>query len=130
VSNQRHTGLYKNIANRDLLLKAYTNLKSRPGSMTPGTDEQTLDGINVKYINNLEESLKTEKFQFTSVKRVYIPKSNGKMRPLGIPNIRDRIVQEAMRIILNEIYDHRFSNLSHGFRPNRSCHTALNEISK
>jgi hypothetical protein len=132
ISEQRHTSLYKLITDRDLLHKSYLNLKSRSRSMTPGTDGQILDGINLQYLDldKLIKSLKDESFEFTSVKRVYIPKANGKLRPLGIPNIKDRLVQEAMRIILNDIYETSFSNLSHGFRPGRSCHTALKEVSK
>lgn len=98
--------------------------------MTPGVDGQTLDGINEKVITQLSQDLKNEKYNFTSVKRVYIPKANGKMRPLGIPTIHDRIVQEAMRTILELIFEGEFAHTSHGFRPNRSCHTALNSISK
>lgn len=89
----------------------------------------TLDGINVKYIKQLALELKTEVFQFTSVKRVYISKGNGKTRPLGIPTIRDRLVQEAMRMLLEAIFEGKFSDLSHGFRPGRSCHTALSQVS-
>lgn len=130
IINGKITNLYKLLCNENLLIKAYQNVRSNAGGMTPGADGLTLDGFNQEVIDNLIEDLKSEKFKFTSVKRVYIPKSNGKTRPLGIPSGRDKVVQEAMRILLEVIYEGKFSDLSHGFRPNRSCHTALKQISK
>jgi len=130
VENGKYFNLYKKICSIEFLELAYIRLKSKPGNMTPGIDNKTLDGINLNFISDLMNSLKDESFKFTSVKRVYIPKNNGKMRPLGIPTIKDKLVQETMRIILELIYEEKFSNLSHGFRPKRSCHTALKEISK
>jgi retron-type reverse transcriptase len=93
--------------------------------MTPGSDGQTLDGISMKMFENLIEELSTEKFKFTTVKRVYIPKKNGSMRPLGIPNTRDNIFQLAILMVLELIYEPQLSELSFGFRPNRSTHSAL-----
>lgn len=109
---------------------AYRNLSPNEGSMTAGIDGKTLDGTRESTIAKLSRDLKGETYKFTPVTRVYIPKGSGKMRPLGIPTIRDRIVQEAMRIILEMIFEGEFNQNSHGFRPGRSCHTALNCISK
>jgi len=146
VQNGKYNNLYKLIYNKQLLELAYVKLKSNPGNMTPGIDNKTFDGINLKFMEDLMVKLKNETFKFTSVKRVYIPKSNGKLRPLGIPTIKDKLVQEMMRMILELIFEPtspthttcvggaglpgKFSNLSHGLRPNRSCHTALKEVSK
>jgi len=130
VLNGKYSGLMKLISSEDFLLMAYNNIKSKPGNMTPGVDGRTLDGISPKFITELSKSLKDESFQFKPVKRTFIPKANGKMRSLGIPSPLDKIVQEAMRIVLSIIYEQKFSNLSHAFRPGRSCHSALKEISK
>lgn len=124
--------LYGLIANKDLLVTAYENIKSAPGNMTPGSDDGTLDGVSWKVIKELSEQLKTEKYQPRPVRTVYIPKANGKMRKLGIPCPKDKIVQEAMRMVLEAVYDSPhgayFHNSSHGFRRSRSTHTALREI--
>jgi group II intron reverse transcriptase/maturase len=116
----------------DLYIVAYERIKSAPGNMTPGADGKTIDGISRQMIHTIIQEMQTEQFQFKAVRTVYIPKSNGKMRKLGIPSIRDKIVQEVIRIILECIYDSPngpyFHESSHGFRPNHSCHTALREI--
>lgn len=98
------------------------------GNMTPGTDGTTIDGFSRKQISQLIELLKWERYQPKPVRRTYIPKKNGKMRPLGIPAFADKLVQEVVRQILEAIYEPIFSDNSHGFRPNRSCHTALYQI--
>jgi len=130
VRNGKYRGLYRLLCNEEFLFGAYHQIKSKPGNMTPGTDEITLDGVSKEYFKGLSESLKDESFQFKPVKRVYIPKANGKERPLGIPSPRDKIVQKAMANLLNGIYEPVFSQNSHGFRPNRSCHTALAQVAK
>lgn len=129
IRNDKYHGLYKLICDEDILFGAYHSMKSNPGNMTPGEDGQTLDGIPKKKFKELSESLKTEKFQFKPSKRIFIPKANGKMRPLGIPTPIDKIVQKAMQMTLELIYEPIFSNSSHGFRPQRGCHTALCQIS-
>ena len=126
----RYSGLYKLVYSKELLLAAYNSIKSNPGNMTPGTDNSTLDTINAQTIEKLSDDLKKETFKFTKVKRIFIPKKNGKLRPLGIPNIKDKLVQKTMTMVLTLIYENKFSDLSHGFRPHRSTHTALREISK
>ena len=127
--NGKFTGLYRLICSKELILIAYNKLKSKSGNMTPGNDEETIDEMSMDKIDKILDRLKSETFQFTSVKKVLIPKKNGKLRPLGIPNFTDKLVQETMRTLLEIIYEPKFSNLSHGFRPGRSCHTALREIS-
>jgi group II intron reverse transcriptase/maturase len=116
----------------DIYILAYERIKSAPGNMTPGSDGKTIDGFSLHMIQNIIEEMRTEQFQFKPVRTVYIPKSNGKKRKLGIPSTRDKIVQEVIRIILEGIYDSPngsyFHETSHGFRPNHSCHTALREI--
>jgi group II intron reverse transcriptase/maturase len=121
-------GLYQLLYNPTLHIVAYERLKSKPGNMTAGTDGQTLDGTSMETIQATIELLKTEQYQPTPVRRVYIPKSNGKLRPLGIPSPRDKIVQECIRLILEAIYEPSFHKNSHGFRPERSCHTALESL--
>lgn len=117
---------------RDLYIVAYERIKSAPGNMTPGTDGETLDGFSLQTIDEMVQEMRTEQFQFKPVRTVYIPKSNGKMRKLGIPSTRDKIVQEVIRLILACIYESPhgpyFHETSHGFRPGRSCHSALREI--
>jgi group II intron reverse transcriptase/maturase len=124
--------LYRLMYREDLYIIAYERIKSKPGNMTPGTDEETLDGFSRAEILEIIEEMKTEQFRFRPVRQQFIPKANGKMRKLGIPCVRDKIVQEVMHMILEAIYDSPhspyFEDASHGFRPHRSCHTALREI--
>jgi len=96
--------------------------------MTEGSDGKTIDGFNLKRIDSLIESLKNETYQPKSSRRVYIPKANGKKRPLGIPSFDDKLMQEVIRMILEAIYEGTFLKTSHGFRPEHSCHTALEQI--
>lgn len=126
----KYVNLYKLICSKDLLIQSYMKIRSNSGGMTPGIDNKTFDGIDDKFFDELAYELDTEKFKFTPVKRVYIPKKNGKTRPLGIPTFKDKIVQEAIRTILEVIFEGKFLDVSHGFRPKRSCHSALHQISK
>src|SRR5579859_63012 len=96
--------------------------------MTSGADGKTLDGVSMDTIQATIELLKMEHYQPTPVRRVFIPKANGKLRPLGIPSPRDKTVQEGIRLILEAIYEPTFHDNSHGFRPDRSCHTALESL--
>ena len=130
VRNGKYYGLYKLICDEDVLFGAYHSMKSNPGNMTPGVDDQTLDGMSKSQISRLASDLRREIFQFKPSKRVWIPKTNGKMRPLGIPSPVDKIVQKAMAILLQLIYEPEFSKFSHGFRPKRGCHTAMRQISQ
>ncbi len=124
--------LYRLMYKEDLYIIAYERIKSAPGNLTPGSDKRTIDGFSLNTIHEIIQEMRTEQFQFKPVRTIYIPKSNGKKRKLGIPSTRDKIVQEVIRTILECIYDSPkgpyFHETSHGFRPNHSCHTALREI--
>jgi retron-type reverse transcriptase len=116
--------LYKLMCNLDLMKLAYENLKSKPGQMTPGINPETLDGMSIEILEKIIVELQTEKFGFKAGRKVQIPKVSGGTRPLTIASPRDKIVQEAMRMILEAIYEPLFVEASHGFRPTKSCHTA------
>ena len=107
---------------------AYQNIYSNQGNMTQGADGKTIDAMSIARIDKLIEKIRDESYQPQPSRRTYIPKKNGKMRPLGIPSFDDKLVQEVMRIMLESIYEGSFEDVSHGFRPNRSCHTALSQI--
>ena len=135
LNSNRHwknRDLYRFMYKEDLYILAYEQIKSKPGNMTPGMDGETLDGLSLEAIREIIHEMRTEQFQFKPVRTTFIPKANGQMRKLGIPCVRDKIVQQVMSMILVAIYDSPntpyFRETSHGFRPNRSCHTALREI--
>jgi len=107
---------------------AYAKIYAKEGNMTQGVDGQTIDGMSLERIEKLIESLKDCSYQPNPSKRVYIPKKNGGKRPLGIPSFEDKLVQEVVRTLLEAMYERTFSNYSHGFRPDKSCHTALMQI--
>ena len=119
--------LYRLLFNPTLHIMAYERLKSKPGNMTEGTDGKTLDGFSIETIHEQIAKLRAEQYQPTPVRRVYIPKEKGR-RPLGVPSPLDKIVQECVRLILEAIYEPNFHDNSHGFRPSRSCHTALESL--
>jgi group II intron reverse transcriptase/maturase len=122
-------GLYRLLYNPTLYILAYERLKSKPGNMTPGTDGQTLDGFSLEEIYKIIDLMKKEQYQPTPVRRVHISKKGGQgKRPLGVPSPREKIVQECIRLILEAIYEPSFHQNSHGFRPGRSCHTALESL--
>jgi group II intron reverse transcriptase/maturase len=121
-------GLYRLLYNPSLYVMAYERLKSKPGNMTHGIDGHTLDGFSLETIQATIERMRTEQYQPTPVRRTYIPKAPGKWRPLGVPSPRDKVIQECVRLILEAIYEPIFSDHSHGFRPGRSCHTALESL--
>lgn len=123
--NYKHQRLYRNLYNQEFYLHAYGELTKREGNMTAGADGITLDGFKIERIDKLIDSLRDESYQPNPAVRKYIPKKNGGKRPLGIPSIEDKMVQQVVKTILENIYEQIFSNNSHGFRPNRSCHTAL-----
>ena len=112
----------------DLWMQAYANIYANKGAVTKGIDETTQDGFSDQRVNNLIKLLKEGRYFPKPSKRIFIPKANGKLRPLSIPSGDDKLVQEVVRIILETIYEPIFSENSHGFRPNHSCHTALEHI--
>jgi len=126
----RFQRLYRILYNTNLYQAAYANISSKEGNMTPGTDGETIDGFSMKWVEKLVAELKEERYYPKPVRRIYIPKKNGKMRPLGIPSVRDKLLQEVMRMILEAIYEPLFSDSSHAYRPQRSCHTALHQIKR
>ena len=88
-------------------------------------NDDTADGFSEQYVTAIIEALRTGSYEPKPVRRTYIQKKNGKLRPLGLPVFADKLVQEAIRMILEAIYEPIFSIYSHGFRPGKSCHTAL-----
>lgn len=125
----RFKRLYRNLYNPEFYLLAYQNIASSQGSMTQGTDKMTPDGMSEARIDRIIASLKDHSYQPNPARRTYIAKKNSaKKRPLGIPSTDDKLVQEIIRMVLEAIYESGFSQHSHGFRPNRSCHTALTEV--
>jgi group II intron reverse transcriptase/maturase len=120
--------IYRLLYNPDLYLRAYARLYSNKGAMTKGTTSETVDGMTLEKIKHIIEDIRCERYRWTPVRRVYIPKKNGKTRPLGMPTWSDKLVQEVMRLILEAYYNVQFSGHSHGFRPERGCHTALSAM--
>lgn len=123
------TRLYRYLLREDIYYAAYQKLYANRGATTKGIDDDTADGFSTHYMKELIHDLENGTYRANPVRREYIPKKNGKMRPLGIPSFRDKLLQEAVRMILEAIYEPVFDDHSHGFRPNRSCHTALRQIS-
>lgn len=127
--NYKFERLYRILYNKDMYLLAYQNIYAHEGNMTKGTDGETIDGMSLKRIDDLITKMRDESYQPKPSRRIYITKKDGKRkRPLGIPAFIDKLVQEVIRMILEAIYEDSFENCSHGFRPDRSCHTALNQI--
>ena len=124
------TRLYRYMLRKDLYYVAYQNLYANNGAGTKGVNDDTADGFSEEKIENIISALKTDTYQPKPAKRTYIRKRNGKMRPLGIPTFTDKLVQEVLRLILESVYEPVFLKCSHGFRPQRSCHTALVSLKK
>src|SRR5439155_19526424 len=122
------TQLYRQMFNKELYLLAYGNIYSNQGAMTPGAGAETADGMAEDKIDQIIEAMRHERYRFCPARRVYIPKKNGKLRPLGMPSWSDKLVGEVVRLLLEAIYEPRFSNRSHGFRKGLGCHTAVREI--
>lgn len=129
-SDYKYERLYRYLFSEEMFAVAYQRIYAKQGNMTPGTDGKTIDEMSLERIERLIVSLKDESYQPYPARRVYIPKKNGKKRPLGIPSFEDKLVQEVVRLLLKAIYEGHFEGTSHGFRPHRSCHTALGMIQK
>ena len=129
MSGRRVNGLFRLATNPEVLWKqAYANIYSNKGAITKGVDRNTLDGFSEERVNHLIGLLARREYCPKPVRRTYIPKKNGKLRPLGIPTGDDKLVQEVVRILLEQIYEPIFSENSHGFRPGKSCHSALRQV--
>jgi len=120
--------VYKLLYEKDLYLKAYGKIYGNKGAMTHGVTDETPDGMSLAKIEAIIEALRYERYQWLPARRTYIPKKNGKLRPLGMPVWSDKLLQEVMRLILEAYLEPQFSDHSHGFRPKRGCHTALREV--
>lgn len=122
--------LYRQMFNKDLYLLAYGGIYSNKGAMTPGVSEETADGMSEGKIDQIIEAMRGERYRFSPARRVYIPKKNGRLRPLGLPSWGDKLVGEVVRLLLEAFYEPQFSPRSHGFRKGRGCHTALGEVQR
>ncbi len=120
--------VYRMLYNPDLYLRAYARLYANKGAMTKGTTEEIVDGMARTKIEQLIDDLRHERFRWTPVRRVSIPKKKGGQRPLGLPTWKDKLLQEVMRSILEAYYEPQMSDHSHGFRPGRGCHSTLQEV--
>src|SRR5258707_518636 len=120
--------LYRQMFNPQLYLMAYGKLYANKGAMTPGVSGEAVDGMSLAKIGAVIGALRAERYRWQPVKRVYIPKKNGKKRRLGLPAWSDKLVAEVVRLLLEAYYEPQFSGRSHGFRPARGCHTALSEV--
>jgi len=129
ISSYKFEKLYRLLFNEEMFYVAYQHIYAKTGNMTEGTDGKTIDEMSLSRIAKLICSLKSETYQPAPFRRTYIPKKNG-MRPLGISSFDDKLVQEVIRMILESIFEKQFENSSHGFRPRRSCHTALTQIQR
>ena len=130
--NYKYRNLYRNLYNPEFYWLAYNRIAKSQGGMTAGVDGQTLDNMSVERIDTLVERIKTQQYHSNPARREYIAKKNNpaKKRPLGIPSTEDKLVQEVARMLLEAIYEPTFAVQSHGFRPKRSCHTALLEVQR
>jgi group II intron reverse transcriptase/maturase len=121
--------VYRSLFSEDLFLAAYGKISRNKGALTAGSDERdTVDGMSLERIRRVIDDLRYERFRFTPARRIYREKKSGGKRPLGLPNFTDKLVQEALRLLLEAYYEPRFRNSSHGFRTGRGCHTALADL--
>jgi len=123
-------GVYRQLYRRDLYLRAYGRIHRNDGALTPGVTDETVDAMSLEKIDRIIDVMRQEAYRWSPARRTHIPKKNGKKRPLGLPTWSDKLVQEALRLLLDAYYEPQFSNCSHGFRQGRGCHTALREITQ
>jgi retron-type reverse transcriptase len=121
---------YHLVNQKELYLMAYMNLYANTGALTPGIDpDDTIDGMSLDRIETIMDKLKNRTYEWKPARRTYVLKRDGKRkRPLGMPGWNDKMLEEGIKLVLNAYYEPQFRNSSHGFRPNRGCHTALSEI--
>ena len=122
--------VYRLLYQPEFYLRAYGKLARNQGALTPGVTLETVDGMSLEKIAKIIQALRAERYQWTPVRRTYIPKKNGKLRPLSMPSWSDKLLQEVIRSILEAYYEPQFSDCSHGFRPKRGCHTALLRVAQ
>jgi len=122
--------LYRQLYNPTLYLRAYGRIYANDGAMTKGATAETADAMSLNKMKQIIDDLRHERYRWTPVRRTYVPKKNGKMRPLGLPSFSDKLLQEVIRSLLEAYYEPQFSEASHGFRPKRGCHTALSQIER
>jgi hypothetical protein len=122
--------LYRQLFNPQLYLLAYGRIYSNHGAMTAGVTGETVDAMSLGKIGRIIDALRHERYRFNPVRRVWIPKKNGKLRPLGLPTWSDKLVGEVVRLLLEAYYEPTFSDRSHGFRPGRGCHTATRRLER
>ncbi len=121
--------IYRQLYNPHLYLLAYGRIARNAGAMTPGATPETVDGMSLTKIHAIIDAVRHERYRWTPVRRIYIEKKRStKKRPLGLPTWSDKLLQEVIRLLLEAYYEPQFRPSSHGFRPNRGCHTALSEI--
>jgi group II intron reverse transcriptase/maturase len=120
--------VYRRLFDPELYLRAYGKIYRNAGATTKGSTAETVDGMKLQKIHRIIDLLKADEYRWTAVRRTEIPKANGKKRPLGLPTWSDKLVQEVLRSLLEPYYEPQFSIHAHGFRPLRSCHSALREI--
>jgi len=122
--------LFQKLYNKQLWIMAYENIAANPGNMTEGSNGKTIDGMSLELIDQMIEDLKASRYKPQPARRTYRDKADGSKRPIGIPSPEDKLLQTVVRFILEAIYEPTFSEASHGFRPERSCHTALEQVKK
>src|SRR5580704_14747862 len=122
--------LYRQLFNPQLYLLAYGRIYSNHGAMTPGATQETVDGMSWGKIGRIIDAVRHERYRFSPARRAWIPKKNGKLRPLGLPAWSDKLLGEVVRLLLEAYYEPQFSARSHGFRPGLGCHTALGEAAR
>jgi retron-type reverse transcriptase len=120
--------LYRQLFSPQLYLRAYGKLYSNKGAMTPGVTRETVDGMSLARIEQIIAALRGERWRWRPVRRAYVPKKDGKRRPLGLPTWSDKLLAEVVRMLLEAYYEPQFSDHSHGFRRGRGCHTALRKV--
>ena len=129
TKDDRYNGLIHIISDVNYLVVCYNLIKGKAGNMTPGSSQETLDKIDLRYFETISSLLKSGKYTFTPNRRIMIPKDGKRgLRSLSIGSPRDKIVQKAVALVLEAVYEPQFTPDSHGFRPNKGVHSALYEL--